>query len=99
MLAATSSMSMPPSLEAISTTRCERAVHHHADVELLVDIGAFLDQQALHDAAFGPGLMGDQAHAENVRRVLPELIGAARKLHTPALAAPAGMDLGLDDPD
>jgi len=40
-------------------------VDHHADVELLANVGALLDQQALDDPAFGAGLMGDEGHTKN----------------------------------
>jgi hypothetical protein len=39
------SMSMPPSELAIRHTRCAGAIHDHGDVELLLDVGALLDQQ------------------------------------------------------
>src|SRR5262249_37827985 len=45
------------------------------------------------------GLMRNQAHAQDRLRVLLQLLPAARDLHAPALAASAGMDLGLDHPD
>jgi hypothetical protein len=41
------------------------AIHHDADVEFLVDIGALFDQQAPHLLALRPGLVGLQLHPEN----------------------------------
>ena len=46
------------------------AVHHHADVELLLDVGALLDQQPAHLLPARTGLVGDQLHAENCFGVL-----------------------------
>ncbi len=42
-----------------------RAVEHDAEVELALDGQRLFDQQALHDAAFGTGLVGDQRHAQD----------------------------------
>jgi hypothetical protein len=75
------------------------AVDDHADVQLLADVGALLDQQAPHLLPVRPGLMGDELHAENARRMRAHLVERARELHATALAAAAGVDLRLDDPD
>ena len=61
-------MSMPPSELAISATRCVVAVDDHADVQLVLDVGAFLDEQPAHLLALGAGLVRDQLHAEDLRR-------------------------------
>ena len=42
------------------------AVDDHADVQLLRDVGALLDQQSPHLLAAGPGLMRDELHAEDL---------------------------------
>jgi hypothetical protein len=42
------------------------AVGQRGDVVFLLDVGAFLDQQAAHLLAFGAGLVGDQLHAEDL---------------------------------
>jgi hypothetical protein len=43
-----------------------RAVGERGDVVLLLDVGAFLDQQAAHLLALGAGLVGLQLHAEDL---------------------------------
>ena len=59
-------MSMPPSLEAIIATFCVARSVTRGDVVLLLDVGAFLDQQAAHLLAFGAGLVRLQLHAEDL---------------------------------
>src|SRR5262249_45736996 len=75
------------------------AVDHHADVELLADVGAFLDQQAPHLLAFGPGLVRDELHAEDLLGAQPHFVERFGDLHAAALAAAAGVDLRLHYPD
>ncbi len=41
------------------------AVDHHADVELLFDVGAFLDEQPPYFLPCRTGLMGDEPHAKH----------------------------------
>ena len=78
-MAATSSISMPPAAEAMKTGLPLRAVEHDAEVEFALDGQRLFDQQALHDAAFGAGLVRDQRHAE-------DLVGDARRLRAASLA-------------
>src|SRR5688500_19105259 len=47
--------------------------------------------------SLGAGLMRDQRHAEHLPGRLGRFVGILGELHTTALAAPAGVDLGLDD--
>ena len=57
----------------------------------------FFDQQALHDAAFGAGLVGDQRHAQDLfgeRRAASSAV--LRDLDAAALAASAGVNLRFD---
>ena len=75
------------------------AIHHHADVEFLLDVRTLLDQQAPHLLAFRPGLVRLQLHAEDLAGVLADFIHRFRHLDAAALAAAAGMDLRLDHPD
>jgi len=75
------------------------AVGQRGDVVFLLDVGAFLDQQVAHLLAFGPGLVRDQLHAEDVVGVLADFVQRARELDAAALAAAAGVDLRLHDPD
>ena len=64
--AATSSISMPPAADAMKTILPVRAIEHDAEVQFLLDRQRLFDQQPLHQAAFGPGLVRDQRHAENL---------------------------------
>ncbi len=73
-------------------------VDHHAEVKLLGDVGAFLDQQAAHLLPRRPGLMRDELHAEDLGGALLDLIDRARELDAAALAAPTGVDLRLHHP-
>ena len=75
------------------------AVDDHADVELLADVRAFLDQQPPHLLAFGAGLVRLQLHAEDRGSRAAHFVERVRELHAAALAAAAGVDLRLDDPD
>ena len=97
--AATSSISTPPSVEAMKVTREVRAVDHHAEIELARDLAAVLDVDPAHLAARGPGLVGDERHAEHLVGELADLLDRPRELDAAALAAPAGVDLRLDHPD
>ncbi len=90
---------MPPSLDAISTTRWLTRSVTMDNVQFLLDVGAFLDQQAAHFLAFRAGLVRDQLHAEDLVRVFAHLIQRLGNLDAAALAAAAGVDLRLDDPD
>src|SRR5207244_3760323 len=73
------------------------AVEHDAEVELLVDGEALFDEERAHLAPLGAGLVRDKVHPEYLRGQLLRLVGALRDLDAAALAAPAGMDLRLDD--
>ena len=55
-----------------------------------------LHQNLVHHLAFGAGLVGDQGHAQDLVRHLLHLFGGGGALDAAALAAAAGMDLGLD---
>ena len=56
VLAATSSISMPPDAEAINTGLAGLPIDNNAKVEFLADIKTFLDQNLLNHASFRPGL-------------------------------------------
>ena len=47
----------------------------------------------------GPGLVGDELHAEDLFRLVLHLVERPRDLDAAALAAAAGVDLRLHDPD
>ena len=90
---------MPPSALAIRTTRCVPRSTTIADVELLADVGAFLDQQPPHLLALGTGLVRDELHAEDLAGERAHFVDRARELDAAALAAATGVDLRLHDPD
>ena len=46
---------------------------------------------------FGPGLMGDERHAEDLLRQLGRFVGRLGELDAAAFAAAAGVDLRLHD--
>ncbi len=86
----------------------QRAVDQHGEVELALDVAAFLDIEALDRLAGRAGLLGDQLMAQHGGRVLADLLDRLGDAHAAravgivlelALAAPAGMDLGLHDGD
>ncbi len=74
------------------------AIDHHADIELLLDVGAFLDQQAAHLLASRPGLMRDELHTENLAGALLHFLERLGDLDAASLAAAARMDLRLHHP-
>ena len=94
--AATSSISMPPAALIMITGRSEAAVRDDAQVEFLGDVVGPLHQDLVDHLAFGAGLVGDQGHAQDLVRHPLHLLGGGGGLDAAALAAAAGMDLGLD---
>ncbi len=74
------------------------AVNHHAEVQLLLDVGAFFDQQPAHLLALGTGLVRLQLHAEDPARMRLHLVERLGDLDATALAAAAGVDLGFHHP-
>jgi hypothetical protein len=75
------------------------SVDDHADVELLLDVGALLDQQAPHLLSLRPRLVRDELHAEDLLRLVAHFVERFRDLDAAALAATARVDLRFDDPD
>jgi hypothetical protein len=73
------------------------AVERDAEVELLVDIQRFFDQHLPDDLPRGAGLVRDQVHADDLLRQRDRLVRVLGELDAAALAAAAGVDLGLDD--
>ena len=104
---ATVSMSMPPSVEATIGDPAGLAVDQQREVEFLGDVDAVGDVEALDLLALRPGLDGDQRPAEHLGRMVADVVdrlseadaalGVGRGLEL-ALAAAAGVDLGLHDP-
>src|SRR5690606_19521080 len=66
--------------------------------ELARDIRARFDIDAIDRQALRPALMRDEPRPEHRLRVQRHLVDRSCELHTARLAAAAGMDLGLDDP-
>ncbi len=75
------------------------AVHQDAQVKLALDVQAFLDQQALHDAPGGAGLRRHQLHAQHGLRQVGRFRRRFRQLHAACLAAASGVDLRLHHHD
>ncbi|MNN12826.1 hypothetical protein D3C81_1258340 [compost metagenome] len=74
------------------------AVHHQRNVQFLLDVGAFFDQQAVDLLAFRTGLVRHQLHAQDVRGIGLDVFDALGNLDAAALAAATCVDLRLDNP-
>ena len=70
-----------------------RAIDHDAQIKFVLDGQRLFDQQPAHDAAFRPGLVRDQRHAEHLAGQLAGLFHRLGDLHAAAFAAAAGVDL------
>jgi hypothetical protein len=71
-------------------------VEHEAEVDLLRDVGGFLDPEPMHHLAARARLLGDQRLAEEVGGVVAHFRFGLADLHAARFAASAGMDLRLD---
>ena len=79
---ATFSMSMPPSVEAITTLRRVGPIEENRQVELAGDVDALFDVEAVNLFAGGPGLDGHQGRTKH----LPgEIATASSAAATPPL--------------
>ena len=67
------------------------------EIQLSRDRQRLFHQQALHDAALGPGLVRHQPHAQDLFRDFHRFRCVLRYLDAAAFAAPAGMNLRFDD--
>ena len=74
-----------------------RAIQHDAEIQLSCDRQRLFHQQALHDAAFGAGLVRHQPHAQHLFRDLDGFGCVLGNLDAAAFSAPAGMNLRFDD--
>ena len=93
--AATLSISMPPSVEAMNATRPDAAIDQQREIKLAGD-GRVLDHvDAAHDAALRAGLRRNQRLAEHAVGLGVQLIERLDQLDTAAFAASAGVDLRL----
>ena len=89
VLAATSSMSMPPAALTMKTGRWRLAVHDEPDVALARDVGRRHHQHLLHRSPL-------ICMPEDLRRVLARFGRRWRQLDPARLAAAAGVHLRLD---
>ena len=74
-------------------------VDHDREIEFAGNGRAFLDVEALHELAFGAGLVRDQRHAQHAGGFGLHVRHRLHDLDAAALATAAGVDLRLDDPD
>ncbi len=81
------------------------AVDQHAEIELALDVAAFLDIDALDLAALGAGLLGDEHMAQHLAAAFARLLRRFHDAHAALArgivleapgAAAAGMDLRLN---
>ena len=75
-------------------TRCS-AVHHNAQIKLTLNRQGLFNQQPLYDLPFRPGLVRNQAHAQNLFNPVPGLSKVFGDLHAATFASSSGVDLGL----
>jgi hypothetical protein len=73
-------------------------VQHEADIHLALDRYRRFHVEPMDHLALGPGLVGDEALAEQLGRGLPHFILGAAELDPARLAAAAGVDLRLHGP-
>jgi hypothetical protein len=107
--AATSSMSMPPSVEQTKEMRLVTAVDEQREIQLPLDARAVLDVDAVDDLAGRAGLMRHERAAEHLLGLGLGLFDRFGQAHTAfvarvgfleaALAAAACVDLRLHDPE
>ena len=75
------------------------AIQRERQVDLAFDVRTRLDVHRLDGQPFRTGLFGDQPLTEHVGRGRAHGVEIARQFDAARLAASAGMDLGLDDPE
>ncbi len=67
VLAATSSISIPPSVLAIIETALGFPIDHYPEVKLARNFAGLFDIHPAHDSSLGTGLMGYERLAEQLR--------------------------------
>ena len=77
--------------------RCGGAVGDDGEIQLLLDVEAFLNQHLAHQFAFRACLFGDELHADNGIGNRFDIGPGLGQLDAAALAAAARMHLGFDD--
>ena len=95
---ATSSISVPPSVEATKAMRERGAIDQRGEIIFAVDGRAFLDVEAMHFFAVRPGLMRHQRRAEQTLGLALHVGDRFHHLDAAGLAAAAGVDLRLHHP-
>ncbi len=75
----------------------EAAIERDPEVELLVEIERFLDQDLSHELTLGTGLVRDELHPEDLAGDLHSLVGILGELDAAALPTPSGVNLRFDD--
>ncbi len=104
VFSATSSMSMPPSVLAMTTGALRRAVEQDGKVKFARDVHRFGDEHLAHQLAFRPGLVRDQRLPEHFPGDFACLFRCVAEVHAPletilerALASSTRVDLRFDD--
>ena len=77
--------------------RLGRAVHRHAQIEFLRDVDGLLYEHCVDGHTLRAGLRGDEVRPEQPRGEFRRLIRTRNDLDAARLAAPARMNLRLDD--
>src|SRR5690606_12692922 len=75
------------------------AVGQNGNVVFLLDVSAVFDQQTTNLLAFRTGLVRDQLHAEDLGGLGADFVQRLGNLDAAALAATAGVNLCLNNPD
>src|SRR5262245_78613 len=75
----------------------DRAVEQQSQIKLLFDLQPLFDEQGSHGAAFGTGLVRDQIHSDHPFSQVVNVFHSTREFDAAAFAAPARVDLRLDD--
>ncbi len=74
-------------------------IHENRKVQLLGNVCAFFQQEAVDFAAFGTGLMRDQGLADQFFRKAGTSRLILGDFDAPGFSPPAGMNLRFDDED
>src|SRR5260370_18949676 len=75
------------------------AVDEQPEIKFALDVETLFDEQALDDAAAGPGLRSDQLHAENLAGEIGGFVGRTRQVYAASFAAATSVDFLCFDHD
>ena len=75
------------------------AIQRERQIDLAFDVRTRLDVDRFDGQPFRTGLFGHQPLTQHVGRGRAHRVQISRQFHAASLAASAGMDLGLDDPE